>query len=62
MKLVCLLPVNSEAMADDVMGKAGLYFDELNKIRVLEPEVAVQTSDLRDECKDFLESKINECL
>ena len=50
---------NSEDMAEDAIGKAGLYFDELNKIRVLEPETAVQTNDLKDACKDFLESKIN---
>ena len=45
-------------MAENVIGSAGLYFDELNKIRVLEPEVAVQTNDLKDECKDFLESEL----
>ena len=44
-------------MAEDAIAKAGLYFDELNKIRVLDPEVAVQTSELKDECKDFLDSK-----
>jgi len=44
-------------MAEDAIGKAGLYFDELNKIRVLELEVAVQTNDLKDECKEFLESE-----
>jgi len=46
-------------MAEDAIGKAGLYFDELNKIRVLEPETAVQTNDLKDACKDFLESELN---
>ena len=46
-------------MAEDAIGKAGLYFDELNKIRVLEPEVAVQTNDLKDACKDFIESELN---
>ena len=49
----------TEAMAENAIGCAGLYFDELNKIRVLEPEVAVQTTDLKDECKDFLESELN---
>jgi len=46
-------------MAEDAIGKAGLYFDELNKIRVLEPEVAVQTNDLKDASKDFIESELN---
>jgi len=54
-----VLPVHSEDMAEDAIGKAGLYFDELNKIRVLEPETAVQTNDLKDACKDFIESELN---
>ena len=33
-------------MADEALFRMGLYFDELNKIRVLEPEVAAQTSEL----------------
>ena len=44
--------------ADKTLAKAGLYFDELNKIRVLEPEVAQQTTELRDECKGFIDSKL----
>lgn len=44
-------------MADETLAKAGLYFDELNKIRVLEPEVANQTTELKDECKEFVDSK-----
>ena len=44
-------------MADETLAKSGLYFDELNKIRVLEPEVAQQTSELKDECKEFVDSK-----
>jgi hypothetical protein len=31
--------------------------DELNKIRLLEPESAQQTIELKDECKDFVDSK-----
>lgn len=44
-------------MADEALAKAGLHFDELNKIRVLEPEVAQQTRELKEECKDFVDSK-----
>ena len=44
-------------MADEALAKAGLHFDELNKIRVLEPEVSQQTTELKEECKDFLDSK-----
>lgn len=43
-------------MADDLQ-KAGLYFDELSKIRVLEPDVAQETNKLKEECRDFVESK-----
>lgn len=46
-------------MADEALLRAGLHFDELNKIRVLEPEVQAQTSELKEECKDFVDS---ECL
>lgn len=42
-------------MAEEALAKAGLHFDELNKIRVLEPEVAQQTGELKEECKDFLD-------
>jgi hypothetical protein len=41
----------------NALGKSGLYFDELSKIRVLEPEVAQETNELKEECKDFVESK-----
>lgn len=35
----------------------GFYFDELSKIRVLDPSTANSTENLRDECKDFVDSK-----
>ena len=43
-------------MADEALASAGLHIDELNKIRVLEPEVAQQTSELKEECRDFVDS------
>lgn len=43
-------------MAD---GPAGFHFDELNKIRVLEPEIGQQTQELKEECKEFVDSKWN---
>lgn len=45
-------------MADEALSRAGLHFDELNKIRVLEPEVQSQTVELKEECKEFVDSKI----
>merc|ERR1712212_101799 len=42
-------------MAGDALtASTGLYLDELNKIRVLEPEIASETETLKDECSDFL--------
>lgn len=41
-------------MAD---GPAGFHFDELNKVRVLEPEISQQTQELKEECKEFVGSK-----
>lgn len=45
----------SAAMAKDILGEAGLHFDELNKLRVLDPEVTQQTIELKEECKDFVD-------
>ncbi|XP_053425275.1 intraflagellar transport protein 20 homolog isoform X2 [Nycticebus coucang] len=42
-------------MAKDILGEAGLHFDELNKLRVLDPEVTQQTIELKEECKDFVD-------
>lgn len=35
----------------------GFYFDELSKIRVVEPDTAEQTQGLKEECKEFVDSK-----
>ena len=37
----------------------GLFFDDLSKIRVLESESATQTSQLNEECHDFIDSKLS---
>ncbi|KAF5272183.1 hypothetical protein FQA39_LY01265 [Lamprigera yunnana] len=39
--------------------KLGIYFDEVDKVRVLEPEVSNQTDDLKEQSKIYVE-KINE--
>ena len=44
-------------MAQEILGEAGLHFDELNKLRVLDPEVAQQTVELKEECRVFVDSK-----
>ncbi|KAB0358738.1 hypothetical protein FD755_020847 [Muntiacus reevesi] len=43
------------AMAKDILAEAGLHFDELNKLRVLDPEVTQQTIELKEECKAFVD-------
>jgi len=45
--------------SEDPLVNAGLYFDELNKLRVLEPEVSQSTGELKDECHEFV-SKITD--
>lgn len=44
------------AMAKDPLADAGLHFDELNKLRVLDPDVSQKTNELKEECKDFVDS------
>ena len=48
-------------MADDALAKAGLHFDELNKIRVLEPEIQQETQELKEGCKEFVDSELISC-
>nr|XP_046245270.1 intraflagellar transport protein 20 homolog isoform X2 [Scatophagus argus] len=43
------------AMAKDPLAEAGFYFDELNKLRVLDPDVSQKTSELKEECKEFVD-------
>ena len=43
-------------MAEEALNRAGLHFDELNKIRVLDPEIGQQSTELKEECKTFLDS------
>ncbi|KAI4533086.1 hypothetical protein MG293_016105 [Ovis ammon polii] len=51
----CWVNSQNEAMAKDILAEAGLHFDELNKLRVLDPEVTQQTIELKEECKDFVD-------
>lgn len=44
-------------MAKDPLAEAGFYFDELNKLRALEPDVSQKTSELKEECKEFEDSE-----
>ncbi|KAM9801545.1 intraflagellar transport protein 20 homolog [Neosynchiropus ocellatus] len=42
-------------MADDRLAEAGFYFDEVSKLRALDPEVSQKTSELKEECKEFVD-------
>lgn len=47
-------------MAGDALtASTGLYLDDLNKVRVLEPEISTETETLKDECSDFLKKTEN---
>lgn len=37
--------------------KTGINIDEVYKIRVLDPDTALKTEQLKTECTDFVESK-----
>ncbi|KAJ8912940.1 hypothetical protein NQ315_017271 [Exocentrus adspersus] len=43
----------------DILNKTGIFFDEVDKICILEPEVAKLTNDLNEECQIYIE-KIDE--
>ena len=42
--------------AEATLTDAGLHFDDLNKLRILEPETAQSTSELKEECQEFVDS------
>lgn len=46
-------------MSDEAFRKAGLNIDELNNIRLLDPDIFQQSSELKDACKEFTDSKFN---
>ncbi|XP_018576215.1 intraflagellar transport protein 20 homolog [Anoplophora glabripennis] len=43
----------------DLLNKSGIFFDEVDKICILEPEVSKLTNDLKEECQIYAE-KIDE--
>ena len=46
-------------MAGDSLLRVGLHLDEINSLRVLDPEIAGPTVQLKDELKEFLTSTIS---
>ncbi len=43
-------------MAVPIDQNRGYYFDELSKIRVVEPDTANSTQELKENCKEFVDS------
>ena len=35
----------------------GFHYDELSKIRVIDPAIATETTELKEECKEFVDSE-----
>ncbi|XP_075745225.1 intraflagellar transport 20 isoform X1 [Rhipicephalus microplus] len=42
-------------MANEVFSRAGLYVDELNKLRIADPDAIRETQELKDDCHKFIE-------
>ncbi|KAH6933297.1 hypothetical protein HPB50_014010 [Hyalomma asiaticum] len=42
-------------MANEVFSRAGLYVDELNKIRIADPDAIRETQELKEDCHKFIE-------
>lgn len=40
----------------DLLAKQGIYFDEVDKVCILEPEISKQTNDLKEICQNYIES------
>lgn len=43
-------------MVEEALSQFGLFIDSENKIRLIDPERLTDSAELRDECKDFVDS------
>jgi hypothetical protein len=43
-------------MVEEALSNFGLFIDDENKIRLIDPERITDSALLRDECKDFTDS------
>ncbi|CAH1379121.1 hypothetical protein MTP99_002870 [Tenebrio molitor] len=39
----------------DLLEKQGIFFDEVDKVCILEPEISRQTNELKEECQIYVE-------
>ena len=49
--------VTNSYMAEEALANFGLFIDSENRIRLIDPERITDSNQLRDDCKDFTESK-----
>ncbi|KAL6728949.1 hypothetical protein Aduo_000050 [Ancylostoma duodenale] len=40
-------------MADEILNRAGIHIDEMNRIRLMDPEISDTLGDLRSQSRDF---------
>jgi hypothetical protein len=45
-------------MVEEALSNFGLFIDDENKLRLIDPERVTDSAELRDECKDFTDSMI----
>ncbi len=43
-------------MVDEALSNFGLFIDDEKKLRLIDPERLADSAELRDECKDFIDS------
>jgi hypothetical protein len=43
-------------MVEEALSNFGLFIDDENRIRLIDPERVTDSAELRDECKDFTDS------
>ena len=43
-------------MVEEALSSFGLFIDDENKLRLIDPERVTDSAKLRDECKDFTDS------
>ncbi len=47
---------SSSFVAEDELSAQGLFIDDINRLRILDPSLADQTLKLKTECDQFLQS------
>lgn len=57
---LCFPGSRSVSMAKDPLAEAGLYFDEVSGLQILDPEVRQKSLELKEECKIFIDGKFHQ--